>query len=85
MFNCFFSKYDKQRNHKKLCFRFFPVLLLLMGVVTPVTSGAVSSAVIAIVYVAADLKMLELYALMYGVGQTALGACLGITRILATL
>ncbi|XP_059470340.1 transmembrane protein 170A [Neocloeon triangulifer] len=65
--------------------KFFPLLLLLMGIATPLTSGAVNSAVIAFIYVAAKFTMIEWHALMWGMGQTALAAGIGITRILATL
>lgn len=65
--------------------KFFPILILLMGVVVPVVSGAVSSAAIAFVYRASSCKMNPLYALFWGVGQTVLSASVGFTRILATL
>lgn len=56
-----------------------------MGVITPIMSGIVSSATIACVYRYSSLPMEPLYALFWGVGQTALSACIGFTRILATL
>ncbi|CAB3374701.1 transmembrane protein 170A [Cloeon dipterum] len=65
--------------------KFFPLLLLLMGISSPVTTGAVNSAVISFVYCAANITMLEWHALVWGVGQTALAAGIGVTRILATL
>lgn len=65
--------------------KFFPILILIMGFVTPVISGVVSSATIAFVYRASSFSMEPLYALFWGVGQTAVSACIGITRILATL
>lgn len=65
--------------------KFFPILILIMGFVTPVISGVVSSATIAFVYRASSFSMEPLYALFWGVGQTAVSACIGFTRILATL
>lgn len=65
--------------------RFCPIFILCMGVLTPMTSGIVSSAVIAGLYKAAGIKMAPLYAMFWGVGQTLLSAAVGFTRILATL
>ncbi|CAG9561324.1 unnamed protein product [Danaus chrysippus] len=65
--------------------KFFPVLLIIMGVVCPVTSGVASSAAIAFIYRAANLAMPPIHAMIWGVGQTILGAGIGFTRILATL
>lgn len=56
-----------------------------MGILTPMTSGIVSSAIIACVYKASMIKMTPLYAIVWGVGQTLLSAAVGVTRILATL
>ncbi|KAJ9580266.1 hypothetical protein L9F63_004079 [Diploptera punctata] len=65
--------------------KFFPIFILVMGVLAPLTSGVVSSAAVAFVYRASSLQMQPLYALIWGVGQTFLAACIGFTRILATL
>lgn len=65
--------------------KFFPVLLIVYGVVTPVTSGIASSAAIAFIYRAAHIVMPAPHALIWGIGQTVLGAGIGFTRILATL
>ncbi|KAL1129326.1 hypothetical protein AAG570_013855 [Ranatra chinensis] len=65
--------------------KFFPVLISLMGLVTPLTSGVVSSATIAFVYRASSFQMAPMYAMFWGVGQTVLGAAIGFTRVLATL
>lgn len=65
--------------------RFFSILILVFGVVSPVTSGIVSSAAIAFVHSASNLHMTRVYALIWGIGQTVLSACIGYTRILATL
>lgn len=65
--------------------KFFPIFILIMGIIPPLTAGVVSSAAIAFVYRASSYPMAPLYAFIWGVGQTALAACLGFTRILATL
>ncbi|XP_055379424.1 transmembrane protein 170A [Condylostylus longicornis] len=76
--------------------RFFSVLILVTGFVLPVTTGLISSAIIALVHWAATVpshtdsdrfvyQFNEIYGIIYGVGQTILSACLGFTRILATL
>lgn len=65
--------------------RFFSILILVMGVISPATSGVVSSATISFVHRASSLQMSPVYAMVWGVGQTVLSACIGFTRILATL
>lgn len=71
--------------HKHKFGKFFPILILVIGVVAPLTSGVVNSAAIAFVYRASGNSLAPLHAFVWGVGQTALSACLGFTRILATL
>lgn len=56
-----------------------------MGFLLPMTSGVLTSAAIAFVYHASKYQMPQLYALFWGIGQTCVGGCLGILRILATL
>lgn len=65
--------------------KFFPLLIIIMGVLLPLTSGVLSSAAIAFVYRASSYQMPPLYALFWGIGQTVVAACVGFTRILATL
>lgn len=65
--------------------KFFPVVIIFMGLVTPALTGIVSSAAIAFVYRASSLPMNPLYALFWGCGQTVVTGSLGFTRILATL
>lgn len=65
--------------------RFFSILILIMGVVSPATSGVISSAAIAFVYRASSLELSPISAMVWGFGQTVLSACIGFTRILATL
>lgn len=65
--------------------KYCPIFILIMGVFQPLTSGIVSSAMIALVYSCASMKMAPVYAMFWGVGQTLLSAAVGFTRILATL
>ncbi|CAG7730507.1 unnamed protein product [Allacma fusca] len=65
--------------------RFFPILVFLMGIITPGTSGMVTSATIAFVYRASTLTLFPFYAFLYGTGQTLLFILFSFTRILATL
>lgn len=65
--------------------KFFPIFILVMGVMAPTTSGILSSAAIAFVYRASSLQMSPVYAMLWGIGQTVMSACVGFTRILATL
>jgi Putative transmembrane protein 170. len=65
--------------------RYCPIFILIMGVFPPLTSGIISSAMIAMVYSCAEMSMAPVYAMFWGVGQTVLSAAVGFTRILATL
>lgn len=65
--------------------RFFSILILVMGVVAPATSGVVSSGTIAFVHRVSSLQMLPVYALVWGIGLTIVSAFVGYLRILATL
>lgn len=65
--------------------RFYPVLMILMGVISPLTGGACTSAVIALLYVAAKWSMPTMVAMVCGVAQTALLIAVSVSRILATL
>ncbi|XP_050292698.1 transmembrane protein 170A [Anthonomus grandis grandis] len=65
--------------------KYFPLAILIMGVLTPALTGIVSSAAIAYVYRASSYPMNPLHALFWGCGQTFIMGCMGFTRILATL
>ncbi|KAL0270559.1 UNVERIFIED_CONTAM: hypothetical protein PYX00_007931 [Menopon gallinae] len=65
--------------------KFFPIFIIVMGIITPATCGAVSSAAIALVYRSANLQMTSLHAMFWGTGQTVTTICVSFTRILATL
>ncbi|GAB6020261.1 hypothetical protein CHUAL_002979 [Chamberlinius hualienensis] len=71
------------RQHK--IGRFIPLAILLMGVLSPLTGGVVTSAAVAGVYRTANFQMAPLYALVWGIGQTVLAVLVSYTRILATL
>lgn len=72
--------------HDVICIhRFFPLLIIIMGVLLPLTSGVISSAAVAFVYRASGYQMPPLYALFWGIGQTVVPVSVGFTRILATL
>lgn len=65
--------------------KFFPIFILFMGFAVPSTSGVLSSAAVAFVYRASSFGMSPVYAMLWGIGQTVTSACIGFTRILATL
>ncbi|CAL7940708.1 unnamed protein product [Xylocopa violacea] len=65
--------------------KFFPLLIIIMGLLLPLTSGVLSSAAVAFVYRASRYPLPPLYALLWGIGQTLVAGCVGFTRILATL
>ncbi|XP_064641381.1 transmembrane protein 170B-like [Lineus longissimus] len=71
------------RKHK--IGRFIPAVILVMGVVSPLTGGVATSAAIAGVYRASGFTMAPLYSLVWGVGQTILVIFISFTRIIATL
>lgn len=71
------------RKHK--IGRWIPVLIFGMGVLSPCTLGAVTSAAIAGFYRASDVEMMPFYALLWGLGQTIISMVFSFTRILATL
>lgn len=64
--------------------RFFSIFILIMGFLTPFC-GMISTGMISFVYTSAGLQMSPIFALLWGLGQTACVALLGVTRILATL
>ena len=68
-----------------LIYRYYSLLIFLMGFVIPLTLGALSSATIGFVYKASSFRMDGTHAMMWGFGQTVVHAAFGITRILATL
>lgn len=75
--------FSRLRRHK--IGRFVPVMIFGMGLLSPITGGAVTSAAIAGVYRASGFEMAPLYAFVWGVGQTIIVIFISFTRILATL
>lgn len=65
--------------------RFFSVLIVIWGVLSPVIPGMISSIFIAWIQSNSIVPISPLVAFFWGVGQTLLGIFLGVTRILATL
>jgi len=65
--------------------RFYSVIILVMGLIIPLSLGLLSSGAIAFVYKHSNFSMVPIHAMMWGVGQTAIHAAVGFTRILATL
>lgn len=65
--------------------RFIPIVIIVMGILSPITGGVCTSAAIAGVYRASGFAMAPLYALVWGVGQTIGVIFISFTRILATL
>ncbi len=60
-------------------------MIIVMGIVNPLTLGVVSSASIAFVYKTSSFEMDHTHAMMWGVGQTVIHAAFGAFRFLATL
>jgi len=75
--------FGRLRKHK--IGRFIPAVFLVMGFLSPLTGGVVTSAAVAGVYRASGFEMAPLYALVWGVGQTIIIIFISFTRILATL
>ncbi|XP_043120173.1 transmembrane protein 170A [Puntigrus tetrazona] len=71
------------RRHKMA--RFFPIGILLMGIIGPLFGGVLTSAAIAGVYKAAGKSMFSLEALVFGVGQSLCVFIISFLRVLATL
>ncbi|XP_073706849.1 transmembrane protein 170A [Garra rufa] len=71
------------RRHKMA--RFFPIGILLMGIIGPLFGGVLTSAAIAGVYKAAGKSMFSLEALVFGVGQSLCVFIISFFRVLATL
>lgn len=65
--------------------RFYPILILAMGVIGPITGGTITSAVIAGLFHTTKIEMYPLWALVCGWGQTLVVIFISFSRILATL
>ncbi|CAB3977170.1 transmembrane 170A [Paramuricea clavata] len=71
------------RKHKYS--RFFPILVIIVGFLFPVTGGIITSALISLVYQSARLTMPNYVAFLWGGGQAFALFLVSYTRILATL
>ena len=71
------------RRHKTL--RFAPILILVSGIITPLTAYSITSAAVAGVHRAASFQMYPFYAMFWGCGQTLVTLVFSFTRVLATL
>ena len=65
--------------------RFFPILVIIVGFLFPVTGGIITSVLISIVYQSAQLTMPNYTAFLWGFGQAFVLFLISYTRILATL
>ena len=65
--------------------RWITLIILAMGIISPLTGGVVTSAAIAGVVVACNFTILPLWCLVCGVGQTFFVVFISFTRIVATL
>ncbi|KAL7012140.1 hypothetical protein ACKWTF_014655 [Chironomus riparius] len=64
--------------------RFFSILIVIWGVLSPIVPGVISSIFIAWIQ-SVSVAISPLVAFFWGCGLTLLGIFLGVTRILATL
>ncbi|XP_076449867.1 transmembrane protein 170A-like [Babylonia areolata] len=71
------------RKHK--LGRWMPLAVLVMGILSPLTGGVISSAAIAGVCRASDFTLTPFYSLVCGVAQTVVLVVISFSRILATL
>ena len=71
------------RRHKTA--RFAPILIILSGILTPLTSYSITSAAVAGVHRAASFQMHPIYAMFWGIGQTIVTMFISFSRFLATL
>lgn len=80
---CAIIAFSRLRKHK--LGRWIPALILIMGVLSPLTGGILSSAAIAGVYRAANMEMRPFYALFFGLMQTVGLIVISLFRFLSTL
>lgn len=71
------------RKHK--IGRWISVLILAMGVLSPLTGGVITSAAIAGFYRGSDFQMKPFYAFCWGISQTVIVVVVSFSRILSTL
>lgn len=71
------------RRHKIA--RYAPLLIIVSGIITPLTAYSITSAAVAGVHRAASFQMYPLYAMFWGCGQTLVTVVFSFSRVLATL
>ncbi|XP_052059657.1 transmembrane protein 170B-like [Mytilus californianus] len=71
------------RKHK--IGRWMSLVIIVMGVLCPLTGGVITSATIAGFYRGSDFEMKPFIALLWGLGQTVVVIVVSFSRILATL
>ncbi|XP_068725483.1 transmembrane protein 170B-like [Montipora capricornis] len=64
---------------------FFPLLVIFIGFLYPVTGGVITSATIAAVYETSRFTMPRYASFLWGAGQAFIGFLVSYTRVLATL
>ncbi|XP_067933224.1 transmembrane protein 170A-like [Watersipora subatra] len=74
-----------KKLHKHQWGRFLPILIIIIGVISPLTYGALTSVAIAAIYKAAGFSMAPIYSLVWGVAQTVVIVFISFTRFLFTL
>lgn len=65
--------------------RWMSVIIIVMGVLSPLTGGIITSATIAGFYRGSDFEMKPFFAFIWGLGQTVVVLVISFSRILATL
>lgn len=65
--------------------RLFSILILIWGVLMPMTGGLITTIFLAWVQAASDIKISPLVACFFGCGQTLFWIVIGVSRILATI
>lgn len=65
--------------------RWVSVIIIVMGVLSPLTGGVITSATIAGFYRGSDFEMKPFFAICWGLGQTVVVVVISFSRILATL
>ncbi|CAF1169050.1 unnamed protein product [Rotaria sp. Silwood1] len=71
------------RNHK--IGRWYAILIILAGIITPIIPSAFTSALISAIFYAASVEIKPFFCFLLGVGQTGLILFLSFLKILSTL
>ncbi|GAV02266.1 hypothetical protein RvY_12856 [Ramazzottius varieornatus] len=71
------------RRHRVM--RWYGGLIVIVGLLSSLTTGVITSAAIAGVYRASNIELAPIYAMVWGVGQAACKVGLSFNKILASL